>query len=100
MRRRYLLHASAVAAVLWPLAVCAQQKPMPVVGYLSSGSPDVLTSVLAAFHRGLSETGYVEGRNVAIEYRWAEGRCDRLPALATDLVGRKVDESAGEKIPH
>jgi len=64
---------------------------MPVIGYLHYGSPGLFAPFMAAFHRGLSETGYVEGRNVAIEYRWAEGRYDRLPALAGELVGRKVD---------
>jgi putative ABC transport system substrate-binding protein len=64
---------------------------MPVIGYLSSSSPRPLKTLLAAFHQGLSETGYVEGYNAAIEYRWAEGRYDRLSALATDLVDRKVN---------
>src|SRR5712672_800259 len=73
-------------------ALRAQQKAMPVIGYLSSTSPGPNTAPsLAAFRQGLSETGYVEGQNVAIEYRWAEGHYDRLPALAADLVGHKVD---------
>jgi putative tryptophan/tyrosine transport system substrate-binding protein len=72
-------------------AVRAQQKVMPVIGFLSSLSPGPLAASVTAFHQGLSETGYVEGQGVAIEYRWAEGRYDRLPALAADLVGRKVD---------
>jgi putative ABC transport system substrate-binding protein len=72
-------------------ALRAQQKVMPVIGYLHYATPGPNAPNVAAFHQGLSETGYVEGQNVAIEYRWAEGRYDRLPALATDLVGRAVD---------
>jgi len=83
-----LLLGSAMTAAR---ALRAQQKAMPVIGYLHYASPGPNAPNVAAFHRGLSETGYVEGQNVAIEYRWAEGRYDRLPALATDLAGRKVD---------
>jgi putative ABC transport system substrate-binding protein len=92
MRRRelILLLGSGIAATPRPLV--AQQKAMPVIGFLGSGSPGpVRAPYLAAFRQGLSETGYVEGQNVAIEYRWAEGSTDRLPALAADLAGRKVD---------
>src|SRR5260370_37732427 len=80
------------AVVLFPLAVRAQQKAMPVIGFLGgSASPGSFAPLLAAFRQGLSETGYVEGQNLAIEYRLAEGHYDRLPALAADLVARKVD---------
>jgi putative ABC transport system substrate-binding protein len=90
MNRRELLLVTAGAMTAAP-ALRAQQKAMPVIGYLHYGSPGSFAPFMAAFHLGLSETGYVEGQNVVIEYRWAEGRYDRLPALAADLVGRKVD---------
>jgi ABC-type uncharacterized transport system substrate-binding protein len=91
MRRREFLKAiGGVAAVPWPLTVHAQQPALPVAGFLSSLSPQELTLVMPAFHQGLNEAGYAEGRNIAIEYRWAEGHYERLPALAADLVRQKV----------
>jgi putative tryptophan/tyrosine transport system substrate-binding protein len=74
----------------WPLAARAQQAAIPVIGYLDSGSRGATSNNLAAFRQGLNEAGYVEGRNVAIEYRWAENQFDRLPALATELVRLQV----------
>src|SRR5260370_5674804 len=90
MRRRELIFLLA-GAMTAARALRAQQKAMPVLGFLSSASPGWFAPFVAAFHQGLSESDYVVGQNVAIEYRWAEGRYDRLPALAADLVGRKVD---------
>jgi putative ABC transport system substrate-binding protein len=90
MNRRALLVLLG-GAMTAARALRAQQKAMPVIGFLSSRTPGDAAGVVAAFRQGLAETGYVEGQNVAIEYRWAEGRYDRLPAFAADLVGRKVD---------
>src|SRR5262249_4552523 len=87
--RRELI-AGLGSAMAWPLAARAQQAAMPVIGVLSAEWPDLFTDRLRAFHDGLRETGYVEGRNLAVEYRWAEGRNDRLPALAAELVHRQV----------
>jgi putative tryptophan/tyrosine transport system substrate-binding protein len=90
MRRRAFI-ALLGAAATWPLAARAQQATSPVIGFIGVTSHDEWRDYVAAFHHGLNDTGYVEGRNVTMEYRWAEGHYDRLPAMASDLVDRKAD---------
>jgi putative tryptophan/tyrosine transport system substrate-binding protein len=88
-RRRFV--ALLGSAITLPCVAAAQQRAMPVIGFLSSNAPGTYAPAVAAFRQGLAETGYIEGQNVAIEYRWGEDHYDRLPALAADLVSRKVD---------
>ena len=99
MRRREFVTLLGGAAVTWPLTALAQQAAMPVVGYLSAMSPDEGEPRAAAFRRGLQESGYIVGQNVAIEYHWAEQQIDRLPAMAADLVKRRVTVIAAVTTP-
>ncbi|MGC2198688.1 MAG: ABC transporter substrate-binding protein, partial [Stellaceae bacterium] len=98
MRRRDLL-LLLTGSFATTRALSAQPKAMPVIGFLGSPTPGSATALVAAFLHGLEEMGYIEGQNVAIEYRWAEGRFEQLPALAADLVGRKVDVIAADAVP-
>src|SRR4051812_41160182 len=91
MRRRDFVRLVGGGVLAWSSATHAQLAAMPVIGFLSARSPVEAVPALRAFHEGLAQAGFAEGRNVAFEYRWAEGRYDRLPELATELVGRRVD---------
>ena len=90
MRRREFISLLGGAAAAWPFVANAQSPPMPVIGYLSVRSPEDTANLLAAFRSGLAQSGFVEGQNTAIEYRWARGQYDQLPAMAAELVGRPV----------
>src|SRR5882724_3583686 len=97
--RRALIGFGMGAAITWPVVARAQQKPMPVVGYLSSNSPNIPAGEVEVFREGLNAAGFAEGHNVAIDYRFADGDYDRLPAFAAEFVARPVDVIAASGLP-
>jgi putative tryptophan/tyrosine transport system substrate-binding protein len=99
MRRRDFIKVIASWWAVWPLVARAQQAAMPVIGFLGAGSSETDENLVAGFRQGLSQSGYVEGRNVSIEYRWAENKNNRLPALVSDLIGRQVNVIIGATSP-
>jgi putative tryptophan/tyrosine transport system substrate-binding protein len=99
VRRRDSLKVIAGWLLVWPLGARAPQAAVPVIGFLGGGSPETDGDLVAGFRQGLSESGYVEGRNVSIEYRWAKNQNDRLPGLVSDLVRREVNVIIGGNTP-
>ena len=99
MRRREFIARVGGALVAWPLAARGQSRATPVIGFLNGGAPDGYATLVVAFARGLHTVGYVENQNVAVEYRWAKGQYDRLPAMAADLVRSDVAVIAATSTP-
>jgi hypothetical protein len=99
MRRRKFIALVGGTAAAWAFAARAQQPTTPVVGFIHQGSPDTYSGEMFAFHQGLSETGFVEGRNVVMEYRWADGKYDQLPAFSADLINRPIGVICAALLP-